>query len=98
MGCGANLRYADMLIGCAALPSGFQYRLPDCGRSSAVNSKTPQAELSLTDAVHQFDAGDRDHRVALGARSSAVEEELHVDLCDLSAGGKVRLVAHELRS
>ena len=29
-----------------------------------MNTKTPQAELSLTDAVHQFDAGDRDHRVA----------------------------------
>ena len=53
-----------MRIVCAELPSGFQYRIPDCGRSSALNSKTPQAELSLTDAVHQFDAGDRDHRVA----------------------------------
>ena len=60
-GCGANLRYAPMRIVCAELPSGFQYRIPDCGRSSALNSKTPQAELSLTDAVHQFDAGDRDH-------------------------------------
>jgi hypothetical protein len=53
-----------MRIGCAAPPSGFQYRLPDCSRSSAVDTKTPQTELSLTDAVHQFDAGDRDHCVA----------------------------------
>ncbi len=29
-----------------------------------MNTKTTQAELSLTDAVHQFDAGDRDHCVA----------------------------------
>jgi len=29
-----------------------------------MNTKTLQIELSLTDAVHQFDAGDRDRCVA----------------------------------
>jgi len=59
-----NLRYADKRISCAALPSGFQYRLPDCGRGSAMNTEAPQVELSLTDAVHQFDPGYCDRCVA----------------------------------
>lgn len=63
-GCGANVLDADMRVGCGALPSGSQYCVPYCGRSSALNSETPQAELSLTDAMHQFNAGDRDRRVA----------------------------------
>jgi hypothetical protein len=50
--------------GCGALASGPEYRVPDCGRSPAVNTETPQAELSLTHAVHQFNAGDRDSCVA----------------------------------
>ena len=58
------MRHADMRVGCGALPSGSEYRVPDCGRSSAVNTETPQARLSLTDAVHQFNAGDRDSCVA----------------------------------
>jgi hypothetical protein len=48
----------------AALPSGSEYCVPDAGRSSALNTETPQGELSLTDAVHQFNTGDRDHCIA----------------------------------
>jgi hypothetical protein len=54
----------DKRVGFAALPSGSEYRVPDSGRSSALDIETPQAELSFTDAVHQFIAGDRDRRVA----------------------------------
>jgi Alcohol dehydrogenase GroES-like domain len=63
LGCGANMRHADMRVGSDALPSGSEYRVPDRGRTFALNPETPQAELFLTDAVHQFNAGDRDRRV-----------------------------------
>jgi hypothetical protein len=51
-------------VGFAALPSGSEYRVPDSGRSSALNTKAAQVELSLADAVHQLNASDRDRRVA----------------------------------
>jgi hypothetical protein len=63
-GCGANVRHADKRVRFAALPPGSEYRVPDSGRSSALDTETPQTELSFTDAVHQFNAGDRDRRVA----------------------------------
>jgi hypothetical protein len=50
-GCGANLRHAGMRIGRAAPLSGSEYCVPDSGRSSALNTQTPQAELSFADAV-----------------------------------------------
>ena len=53
-----------MRVGYAALPSGTEYRVPYCGRSSALNTETPQAELSLTNTVHQLNAGNRDGGVA----------------------------------
>ena len=53
-----------MRFGCAALPSHSEYRVPDPGRSSAVNTQSPQPELSFAYAVHQFNAGDRDRSVA----------------------------------
>ena len=53
-----------MRIGCASLPSGSEYCVPDFGRSSALNTQTLQAELSFADAVHQFNTGDRDHCIA----------------------------------
>jgi hypothetical protein len=57
------VRHSGIRVGCGALPSGSEYRVPDCGRSCALNSGTPHAELSFTDAVHQFNAGDCDHRI-----------------------------------
>ena len=63
-GCGANLRNADMHSGCASLPLGSEYRVPDSRHSSAMNTQTPQVELSFADAVHQFNTGDRDNCVA----------------------------------
>jgi hypothetical protein len=54
----------NMRIGCAALPSGSEYCFADFGHRSALNTQTPQAELSFADAVHQFNIGDRDHCVA----------------------------------
>jgi hypothetical protein len=56
------MRHAGKRVGCEALPSGSEIRVPNCGRSSPLNSETPQAELPLTDTVHQFNA-DRDRRV-----------------------------------
>ena len=53
-----------MRIGCASLPSGSEYCVPDSRHSSAMNTQTPQAELSFADAVHQFNTGDRDHCIA----------------------------------
>ena len=53
-----------MRVGCAALPSHSEYRVPDSGRSSAVDTQSSQPELSFAYAVHQFNAGDRDRRVA----------------------------------
>jgi hypothetical protein len=41
-----------MRIGCASPPSGSEYCVPDSGHSSAMNTQTPQAELSFADAVH----------------------------------------------
>jgi hypothetical protein len=58
------VRHADKRVGFAALPSGSEYRVPDSGRSSALNTETAQIELSLADAVHQLNASDRDRRVA----------------------------------
>jgi len=63
-GCGANLRHTATRFGCTSLPSGSEYCVSDSGRSSALNTQTPQAELSFADAVHQFNAGDRDHCIA----------------------------------
>src|SRR5260370_19404267 len=40
-----------------------KYRVPDCMRSSALNAQTPQSELSLADAMHQLDAGNRGRRI-----------------------------------
>ena len=53
-----------MRAGYAALSSHSEYCVPDTGRSSAVNTQSPQIELSFAYAVHQFNAGDRDCRVA----------------------------------
>ena len=39
-------------------------RVPDCRRSTALNAQTRQTELSLADAMHQLDAGDRDRRIS----------------------------------
>jgi len=63
-GCGANVRHADMCVAFAVLPSGSEYRVPDSGRSFALSTKTAQVELSLTDGVHQLNAGDRNRGVA----------------------------------
>jgi nucleotide-binding universal stress UspA family protein len=53
---GANVPHADKHVGFAALPSGSEYRVPDPGRSSALNTRRAQVELSLADAVHQLNA------------------------------------------
>src|SRR5258708_2819339 len=47
----------------AVQTSSPKHRVPDCRRSSALNGQTPQSELSLADAMHQLDAGDRDRRI-----------------------------------
>jgi hypothetical protein len=41
-----------------------KYCVPDSGRSSALNTETQQAEPSFTDAVYQFNTGDRDNCAA----------------------------------
>jgi hypothetical protein len=53
-----------MRVGRAALPSHSEDCVPDSGRSSALNTESTQPELSFAYAVHQFNAGDRDRRVA----------------------------------
>jgi hypothetical protein len=60
----ANVRHADKRAGFAVLPSGSEYRIPDSGRRSTLNTKAAQVELFLTDAVHQLKASYRDRRVA----------------------------------
>src|SRR5258708_24237649 len=47
----------------AVRTSSPKHRIPGCRRSSAVNAQTSQSELSLADAMHQLDAGDRDRRI-----------------------------------
>ncbi len=47
----------------AVQTSSRKHRVPDCRRSSALNAQPCQCELSLADAVHQLDAGDRDRRI-----------------------------------
>src|SRR6266851_8487275 len=47
----------------AVQTSSPKHRVPDCRRNSALNAQTPQSELSLADAMHQLDAGDRDRRI-----------------------------------
>src|SRR5258708_31137270 len=47
----------------AVQTSSPKHRVPDCRRSSALNGQTPQSELSLADAMHQLDAGDRDRGI-----------------------------------
>ena len=63
-GSGANARNAGMCVEYGALPSGSEDRVPDFGRSSALSSETPHTKLSLTDAMHKLNAGDRDRRIA----------------------------------
>jgi hypothetical protein len=47
----------------AVRTSSPKHRIPGCRRSSAVNAQTSQSELSLADAMHQLDAGDRERRI-----------------------------------
>jgi hypothetical protein len=47
----------------AVQTSGPKHRIPDCRRGSALNPSTSQPELSLADAMHQLDSGDRDRRI-----------------------------------
>src|ERR1700733_5154240 len=63
-GSGANARNTGMCVEYGALPSGSEDRVPDFGRSSALSSGTPHTKLSLTDAMHKVNAGDRDRRIA----------------------------------
>src|SRR5437762_11403234 len=83
-----------MRVGCGALASGSEYRVPDCGRSSALNTETPQAELSLPDAVHQLNAGDRDRCVAKllepQHRSNALLDVTAVSTTVIDSGGDRR--------
>jgi hypothetical protein len=59
-GSGANGRHEQTL---PSTPCSPKRRVPDCRRSSALNAQTPQSDLSLADAMHQLDAGDRDRRI-----------------------------------
>jgi len=61
--CGANSRQEQGLPCWPALPAGTEHRVADCRRSSTLNAQTSQSELSLADAMHQLDAGDRDRRI-----------------------------------
>src|SRR6266481_798880 len=47
----------------AVRTSSPKHRIPGCRRSSVSNAQTSQSELSLVDAMHQLDAGDRDRRI-----------------------------------
>ena len=62
-GSGANRQHEHARTRCAQPPSGPEHCIPDCGRSSALSTKTSYSELPLVDAVHQLDAGDRDRRI-----------------------------------
>ena len=40
----------------------MEHGIPHCRRKSALDTQTSQSELSLADAMHQFDIGDRNRR------------------------------------
>ena len=40
----------------------MEHGIPHCRRKSTLDSQTSQSELSLADAMHQFDTGDRNRR------------------------------------
>jgi hypothetical protein len=47
---------------CTVETSSLEHGIPHCRRKSTLDTQTPQSELSLSDAMHQFDAGDRNRR------------------------------------
>jgi hypothetical protein len=40
----------------------LEHGIPHCRRKSTLDTQTSQSELSLADAMHQFDTGDRNRR------------------------------------
>ena len=62
-GSGANFPARASAPCCAGQTSSLKHRIPDCRRNSALATETSQCELSLADAMHQLDAGDRDRRI-----------------------------------
>ena len=40
----------------------MEHGIPHCRRKSTLDTQTSQSELSLADAMHQFDTGDRNRR------------------------------------
>ena len=54
--------------------SGCQHRVPNCGCSLTLNRQTAQSEPARANAVHQFNASDRDRRVP-----EALEAQHHSD-------------------
>jgi integrase/recombinase XerD len=47
---------------CTVETSSLEHGIPHCRRKSTLDTQTSQSELSLADAMHQFDAGDRNRR------------------------------------
>ena len=47
---------------CAVETSSLEHGIPHCRRKSTLDTQTSQSELSLADAMHQFDTGDRNRR------------------------------------
>ena len=62
-GSGANSWYGRAN---SAVLRGFsspKHRIPDCRRNSALNAQPSECELAFADAMHHFDASNRDRRI-----------------------------------
>src|SRR6202042_243529 len=57
---------------CTVETSSLEHGIPHCRRKSTLDTQTSQSELSLADAMHQFDTGDRNRRVAKPLKPSIV--------------------------
>src|SRR5580658_4356506 len=47
---------------CTVETSSLEHGIPHCRRKLTLDTQTSQSELSLADAMHQFDTGDRNRR------------------------------------
>src|SRR4029077_3724845 len=52
----------ESVLCCTVETSSLEHGIPHCRRKSTLDTQTSQSELSLADAMHQFDTGDRNRR------------------------------------
>ena len=63
VGSGANSRPGRANFSVLRGFSSPKHRIPDCRRDSALNAQTSDCELAFANAMHHFDAGNRERRI-----------------------------------